>query len=133
MRTTLRNGSFSLLSEEYIIREKAKQNMPHETKTVGPPPSPEVGLRTLSSDVKSIASGEAHPQAQIVRLSGQPSPTPKQATPNEAPPAKEKKSKFLLWVIVLAVLIALGAGAYFFFFADSSQEPVLEIEASQSN
>ncbi|MEZ4156638.1 MAG: hypothetical protein R3B52_01490 [Candidatus Paceibacterota bacterium] len=100
--------------------------MPNETQQVGPPPVPEVSLRTLSSDAQSVARGLAVPEPQLVQP--QRVSAPQVATVGTPKPQK-KSSKKLIILISLLVVVAGAAGAFLFFkFGQGSTGPEATLE-----
>ncbi|MDO8602154.1 MAG: hypothetical protein Q7R62_03490 [bacterium] len=111
-------------------------NQPQSQTKVPPPPTPEVSVRTMQSDIKSIAQGEVSPTPEIV--------TQRQSFNNREPSfipeatgtmmieegTEPRKSHRGLWTIItIVVIIALVAIGYFVIYPLMSPpvvEPVAE-------
>ncbi|MDP2629472.1 MAG: hypothetical protein Q8P45_02095 [Candidatus Harrisonbacteria bacterium] len=74
---------------------------------VPPPPIPEVAIRTLESDARSIAAGEIDPQPEIV--------TPSAAVFGTSAETVKKKKKHGWLLLLIILVLALGAVIFFFF------------------
>ncbi|PIR88782.1 MAG: hypothetical protein COU09_00365 [Candidatus Harrisonbacteria bacterium CG10_big_fil_rev_8_21_14_0_10_44_23] len=90
-----------------------------ETKTP-PPPIPEVAIRTLESDARSIAAGEATPEPEIA--------TPPQvqdvSSPENQAPKIKKKPKIWLWILIPLLIILAFTFVYFFILPTLSSSQV---------
>lgn len=105
---------------------------PQSQTKVPPPPTPEVSVRTMQSDMKSISQGEITPTPEIVA----PKPSFDNRAQNFIPESvgpmmtdeevAAPKSHRTLWAIIaVVIIIALGAVGYFVIFPMMSS-PVVE-------
>lgn len=107
---------------------------PTEPSRVAAPPPPDVSIRTMASDVKSLEQGETRPVPERVPSPVAPpraepaAPTPAAAaieaqTPPETAP-KPKRRRFLWLALGVVVVMGLGALGYFvvypLFFGESA-------------
>lgn len=93
------------------------QNPPSSEPRIAPPPQPEINVRTMASDERSVAGGEPIPIPEAVlppeaekEAVFRPETQPGGMVSEEEPP---KKSKLLLWIILGVVIIGVGAAGYF--------------------
>ena len=92
---------------------------------VGPPPIPEVNIRTMASDIKSVERGDATPLPETVlpkEIQNEPIFSPETATPDNGA-VKSPNSKWLIWT-GLAVLILAGGGVAYFTLLRPKTAPV---------
>lgn len=95
---------------------------------VPPSPQPEVNVRTMQSDVKSMQDqGGAAPAPQQV------SPSEMAFKPEEA--VQSRSNKKVWWLLLLLIIVAAGAGAYYYYFIMMGNEiaPLNENMAEKSN
>ncbi|MDP3881173.1 MAG: hypothetical protein Q8Q32_03285 [bacterium] len=108
--------------------------MANETQVPKSPPAPEVALRTLSSDAKSIAAGEVDPQPQLV------SPTPisnqgriidsSTSEGSEEGQSSQKRStgkKIILWSLAIILILAIIAVVIFWLLPKLSSGSNVEV------
>lgn len=97
----------------------------NESLSSAPPPPSEVKIRTMQSDLESMAkSGGGMPRFENVKISGLAAAKASETTVAQA----RSKSYFLLIVVVLVVIAALAVGGWFAyqkFFAGNSSAPAL--------
>ncbi len=85
---------------------------------VGPPPVPEVNIRTMTSDIKSVERGDATPLPESVlpkEIQNEPVFSPETMTP-ENNPAKATNKNWLIWTGVTILILVGGGIAYFSVF-----------------
>ncbi len=103
---------------------------PQANTQVPPPPTPEVGVRTMASDNQSVQQGAAMPEPQMVTAPVAALETPLEGV--EAPVAKSSK-KALLWTLVtILVVVGLGLLGYFVIYPLFSASPVAEPVAEEA-
>ena len=104
-----------------------------DSLATAPPPPPEVKIRTMRSDVESMAkTGGGLPQFQNVKVSGLSEEKPAAS----ATVKTESKSNILLialLIVVVAALIVVGWFAYEKFFAGNASAPVVQTTAPTSS
>jgi len=98
-------------------------NQPQGQTKVPPPPTPEVSVRTMGSDIKSISQGEISPTPEVIApranfsapsQSFVPEATGQMLSEEEAAPHRSRKG---LWtVIILLIVLALIAVGYFIIY-----------------
>ncbi len=93
-------------------------NQPQNQTKVPPPPVPEVSVRTMQSDIKSISQGEVNPISEIVAPKAGPTPSEPSFVPEVANQMlvedDGQKSRKGLWLIIaLVVVVGLAALGYF--------------------
>lgn len=94
-------------------------SQPQAQTKVPPPPTPEVSVRTMQSDIRSISQGEVNPTPEVVSPKQTPSIDVQGLAPDianqmlsEEEPAK--KSHRGIWtLIIILIIIALGAVGFF--------------------
>jgi hypothetical protein len=102
-----------------------EQNTNQQSGGFGAPPAPEVNVRSMASDVKSIERGDASPVPESIvspDMGREPVFRPETQAGNESLPMgdmgmnaepKKSKSKVLLWSIVGVAVVAVGVIGYF--------------------
>lgn len=92
---------------------------PEERPRVAPPPPPDVSIRTMNSDIRSLEQGQTKPLPETVPgptfgapQSGEPIFKPE--TINQMSGGAAPKSKRALWIVV-GLIVALGLGALGYF------------------
>jgi len=98
------------------------QNPNQGQTNVPPPPVPEVAVRTMQSDVRSINAGDARPAPEVVQAPNigggqEPKFIPETDNKLKTPVGGGKKSKGMLWAIVGVIAFAgIGAAGYFYVY-----------------
>ena len=92
---------------------------PQEKPRVAPPPPPDVSIRTMNSDVRSLEQGQTKPLPETMPgpIFGAPQggePIFKPETINQMSGGASPKSKRALWIVV-SLVVALGLGALGYF------------------
>lgn len=112
--------------------------MTNETQVPKAPPAPEVALRTLSSDAKSVAAGEIDPQPELVtppaegmskgrvQVDSQASANANQQEQKTKAPASTTK-KIVLWALVIILVLAIIAVIMFWLLPKFSGGSSVEV------
>ncbi len=105
---------------------------PQGQTKVPPPPTPEVSVRTMQSDIRSIEQGEVTPTPEIVAPKPAFDSRAQNFIPDVAGPmvteeeAMAPKSHRLLWAIIAVVIVVALAAVGYFVVYPMMQSPVVE-------
>lgn len=97
------------------------QNQPEQNR-IQPPPPPEVSIRTMGSDVRSLEQGQTKPVPERIfqrpplapEASNEPVFRPNMTAPETSATLSPKKGNRGIWIVIgLVVVVGLGALGYF--------------------
>ncbi len=100
-----------------------------EPPSFTPPPTPEIAVRTMDTDMKSIARGESSPMPEMITAPVsekepvfRPETQPGNVSTIESESPKPK-GKVMVWIIGTLVLVVIAVAAYFAYPLIFSTEP----------